>query len=64
MVAVPRAATGLTAEEFWQQRQESVGYQQQLADQRARRALAAYGALQQIQQRDYVSTLLGVDEYV
>lgn len=35
-----------------------------LPDQRSRRALEAYATWQQIQQRDYVSRILGVDEYV
>ena len=39
-------------------------WQQALPDPRSRRALQAYVALEQIQQRDYVSQVLGIDEYV
>ena len=51
------------AEALLRQRQAHADWQG-LPDQRARRALEAYGALQQIQQRDYVSQVLGIDEYV
>lgn len=52
-----------TAEVLLHHRQARLGVQQDFSDQRSRRALEAYSALEQIQQRDYMSRVLGVDEY-
>ena len=54
----------LDAEALLRERQSRVDWQQALPDQRSRRALEAYAALEQVQQRDYVSQVLGIDEYV
>ena len=63
-VAVPRASDVIDAEDLLRHRQTHATWQHALPDQRARRALAAYGALEQIRQRDFVSQVLGIDEYV
>jgi hypothetical protein len=52
------------AEALLLRRQSRVDWRQAFPDQRAQRALQAYAALEQIQQRDYVSQVLGIDEYV
>ena len=40
-------------------------YQNQMSnDQRSQRALSAYQSLEQSAERDYVSAVLGIDEYV
>ncbi len=39
-------------------------FQDPIADQRSRRAINAYSTLDQASQRDYLSAILGIDEYV
>jgi hypothetical protein len=61
---IREASEVLEAEALLRHRQSSADWQQAFPDRRARRALQTYQALEQIQQRDYVSQVLGVDEYV
>jgi hypothetical protein len=60
---VPKVADIRQAEDLLQKGRARQAYQQVLPDQRARRAIDAYGALEQAQQRLYVSNVLGIDEY-
>lgn len=62
---VRKASDVLSAEALAYHRQAYLGRSQDdYPDQRTRRAITAYAALQQNQQRDYLSQVLGVDEYV
>ncbi len=63
IASVRRPADVLTAETLLHHRQTRLGLQQDYPDQHTRRALEAYSALEQIQQRAYVSRVLGIDEY-
>jgi hypothetical protein len=60
---VSKPSDVLMAEVLLHNRQSRLGLQQDFPDHRSRRALEAYSALEQIQQRDYVSRVLGIDEY-
>ena len=60
---VPKVADIRQAEVLLHTGQARQAYRQELPDQLARRAIDAYGALDQAQQRLYVSSVLGIDEY-
>ncbi|MGD8590570.1 MAG: hypothetical protein PVG22_17235 [Chromatiales bacterium] len=59
-----RKTSKVDAEALLRYRQSPGDWQQAFPDQRCRHAIQAYSALEQIQQRDYLSQVLGIDEYV
>lgn len=61
---VPKVSEILEAEALLAHRQSRSDWQQALPDQHTRRALKAYADWEQIPQRDYLSQVLGIDEYV
>lgn len=60
---VPKVAEIRQAEALLLKGRTHQAYQQILPDPRGRRAVEAYASLEQIQQRHYVSSVLGIDEY-
>jgi hypothetical protein len=61
---VHRTSEVFDAEALLRHRQSPADWQHAFPDQRSRHAIQAYAALEQIQQRDYLSQVLGIDEYV
>ncbi|EGV51686.1 hypothetical protein Rifp1Sym_bb00170 [endosymbiont of Riftia pachyptila (vent Ph05)] len=62
--STPRpVATPERAEALFARRHRQQNLAQDEIDQRARQALNAYQSLDQINERDYVSAVLGIDEY-